>query len=89
MICGGLDSTSLGFFLTETGKTRHTVFLSPMNVLNNDQEWSQRAAKETGSNHIVHHYGAMMPMPIGSDSSSVAHLPEGPSMTSGCAACRR
>lgn len=81
-LSGGLDSTSLCFFLAETGKPLHTVFFSSSNALNNDHAWSARAAGEIGSRHVVRPYAVTTSSLTEGDAVSVARLPEGPSLSS-------
>ncbi|MDG5803786.1 asparagine synthase-related protein [Streptomyces ossamyceticus] len=81
-LSGGLDSTTLNFFLADLGRTPHTLFLSSANIANNDHAWASRAAKEIGSEHRVAPYSSVVPFLLAPDTGSVESFPEGPSIAS-------
>lgn len=81
-LSGGLDSTSLNFFLRSIRPHHHSLFLSSSNVANNDQNWAARAAEELGTDHHVHHYGSVLPALVDDRAGGVETFPEGPSVAS-------
>lgn len=81
-LSGGLDSSTLSFFLADFEKQHHTLFLSSSNVANNDHYWADRAAHEIGSHHIVAPYRSVILSLLNGDTGSVGSFPEGPSMSS-------
>ena len=78
-LSGGLDSTTLCFFLFEPRNDLHTVFLSSGKAGNTDSHWSARAASELGSAHHVLPYHGAPDEHERSGSDLFEALPEGPS----------
>jgi asparagine synthase (glutamine-hydrolysing) len=81
-LSGGLDSTSLNFFLHSIRPHHHSLFLSSSNVANIDQTWAARAAQELGTDHHVHQYGSVLPALVDDRAGGVESFPEGPSIAS-------
>ncbi|MEU8177008.1 asparagine synthase-related protein [Microbispora hainanensis] len=79
-LSGGLDSTTLNFFLAELGIKPHTLFLASANVANNDHRWADRAASELGADHRSVPYSSVIPYLLDERTSTVDAMPEGPSI---------
>lgn len=77
-LSGGLDSTTLCFFLGELGIKPHTLFLASADVANNDHRWADRAASELGSDHRAVPYDSVIPHLLDERTGTVATAPEGP-----------
>ncbi|MFC3982634.1 asparagine synthase-related protein [Streptosporangium jomthongense] len=77
-LSGGLDSTTLCFFLADLGLKPHTLFLASANVANNDHRWAGRAAAELGVDHHSVPYGSVIPHLLDERTGTVATAPEGP-----------
>lgn len=77
-LSGGLDSTTLDFFLVELGLKPHTLFLASDNVVNRDRAWAERAATELGSRHRSVPYGSILPYLLDERTGTVDRWPEGP-----------
>ncbi|MBO0922037.1 hypothetical protein J1G42_14525 [Cellulomonas sp. zg-ZUI222] len=86
-LSGGLDSTTLSFFLADSGRPpHHTLFLSSQNVANGDHVWAERAASELGTNHLVLPYDSVLPRLVDATTGTLVNTPEGPSIASVSAA---
>ncbi|WP_176955741.1 asparagine synthase-related protein [Sinosporangium album] len=79
-LSGGLDSTTLCFFLADLGIKPHTLFLASDNVANNDHRWADRAASELGADHRSVPYSSVIPYVLDERTGTVATAPEGPSI---------
>ncbi|MFD8530528.1 asparagine synthase-related protein [Streptosporangium canum] len=77
-LSGGLDSTTLGFFLANLGIKPHTLFLASANVANNDYRWADRAASELGADHRSVPYSSVIPYLLNERTGTVDTAPEGP-----------
>lgn len=77
-LSGGLDSTTLSFFLREIHPDLHTVFFSSTDPANTDALWSSRAAAELESSHHVLSHDAGPRLSEVSDTDLFRALPEGP-----------
>jgi len=85
-LSGGLDSTTLSFFLARTRPRLHTLFLASDNVANADHLWARRAADELGAHHLVVPYASVLPRLVDAGTGTLAATPEGPSIASVSAA---
>lgn len=81
-LSGGLDSTTLTYFLAGLGRKPRTLFLSSTNVANNDHKWADRAASELGTEHRTAPYSSVIPFLLDARTGSVGSFPEGPSIAS-------
>jgi asparagine synthase (glutamine-hydrolysing) len=79
-LSGGLDSTTLDFFLADLGVKPHTLFLASANVANQDRVWAERAAGELGARHRSVPYSSVIPYLLDERTGTVRHAPEGPSI---------
>src|SRR5699024_5339285 len=77
-LSGGLDSTTLSFFLHEVHPNLHTVFFTSADPANTDVHWSSRAATELESAHHVLPHDAGPRLSEVSDTDLFRALPEGP-----------
>lgn len=78
-LSGGLDSTTLSFYLANERADLHTLFMSVDNHVNNDWRWSERAAKEMDSQHITIRYESALQHIADNLPVTVKTFPEGPS----------
>lgn len=85
-LSGGLDSTTLSFYVAEGAARQHTFFLRSTTNGNNDELWAMRAAREINSHHLVAPYQDAMSSVAGDDLIVLDRFPEGPSLTSASAA---
>lgn len=85
-LSGGLDSTTLNFFLAGSRTRHHSLFLSSQNVANGDHVWADRAAAELGTHHVVVPYASVLPRLIDATTGTLGNTPEGPSIASVSAA---
>ncbi|GGM47278.1 asparagine synthase [Micromonospora sonchi] len=79
-LSGGLDSTTLNFFLAGIGRKAHTLFLETADMANNDHIWAGRAASELDTEHRVVPYADLVPYLLDERTCTVETCPEGPSM---------
>jgi len=79
-LSGGLDSTTLNFFLSGVGRKAHTLFLESGDIANNDHAWAGRAAAELGTDHRVVPYASLLPHLLDERTCTVTSCPEGPSL---------
>ncbi|MES0834046.1 asparagine synthase-related protein [Nocardiopsis tropica] len=77
-LSGGLDSTTLGFFLSSIGLNLHTFFMESRDKSNNDWSWSDRAAREISSHHLKVPYQSVLDHITGEIPASPSIFPEGP-----------
>lgn len=81
-LSGGLDSTTLNFYLAAMGRKASTVFLASANVANNDHRWADRAAGELGTAHQRVPYGTFVQFLLDAEIEHVSRFPEGPCVAS-------
>lgn len=81
-LSGGLDSTSLNFFLGDIREHHHSLFLSSSNIANNDWTWAERAARELRTEHHVAKYSSVLPALVDDRAGAADSFPEGPSIAS-------
>ncbi|MBE3002306.1 asparagine synthase [Nocardiopsis sp. HNM0947] len=78
-LSGGLDSTTLCFFLAQHRDDLRTWFLSSGKAGNTDADWSARAASELGSDHRVLPYHGSPAERLDTERHLFEAFPEGPS----------
>lgn len=77
-LSGGIDSTTLNYFLAALGRRQHTLFFSSTNVANNDHIWADRAVAELGTTHVTAPYSSVISVLLDKRTGSVGSFPEGP-----------
>ena len=80
-LSGGLDSTTLCFYLAEQNVELNTIFMDANNELNNDWRWAKRASQEVCSIHYTLPYRDVINDIINNVPANVKYFPEGPSTT--------
>lgn len=85
-LSGGLDSTTLCFYIAKQNIELNTIFMGVDNELNNDWKWAQRASEEISSNHYYVPYRDVIGEIIRDVPANINYFPEGPSTTATAAA---